>query len=209
MRKILVPTDFSAISDNALQFACNVAHQIKGEIFLLNIQSLPANDDAAMAIELIKTIEESDKEKLATMAEALKIKYPGLKIETHFAFGIPSLTIKEYLETKTFDFVVMGTRSASGMDKFLFGSVAESVSKHSPCPVIIVHADQTYKPVKHVAVPIGGQAKRAAEAVAGVGEDAAAAPRRDLDDVVAQVVGDEHVPRGIDGQAAGRGDPLG
>ncbi len=154
MRKILVPTDFSAISDNALQFACNVAHQIKGEIFLLNIQSLPANDDAAMAIELIKTIEESDKEKLATMAEALKIKYPGLKIETHFAFGIPSLTIKEYLETKTFDFVVMGTRSASGMDKFLFGSVAESVSKHSPCPVIIVHADQTYKPVKHVAVPI-------------------------------------------------------
>lgn len=154
MNKILVPTDFSSLSDNALDFACQIAMQMKSEIFLLNIQSLPANDDASMAIELIKTIEESALERLKTKQDELNGAYKGLKIITHFSFGIPSLTIKEFLETNDYDLVVMGTKGASGVDKFLFGSVAESISKHSICPVIIVHADNKYKPVKHIAVPI-------------------------------------------------------
>ncbi|MFM9946183.1 MAG: universal stress protein [Bacteroidia bacterium] len=154
MKKILVPTDFSPISDNALEFACQIALQTKSEIFLLTIQSLPANDDASMAIELIETIENSGKEKLKLKEEELVETFKGLKISTHFAFGIPSLSIKEFLETKDYDLVVMGTKGATGVDKFLFGSVAESVSKHSPCPVIIVHENNKYKPVKHIAVPI-------------------------------------------------------
>ncbi len=154
MKKILVPTDFSPLSDNALAFACQIALQMKSELFLLTIQSLPANDDPTMAIELIKTIEESGKEKLKLKAKEIKEKYKEIKITTQFSFGIPSITVKEYLETGNFDLVVMGTRGASGVDRFLFGSVAESISKHSPCPVIIVHADDEYKPVKHIAVPI-------------------------------------------------------
>lgn len=154
MNKILVPTDFSPLSDNALDFACQIAMQMKSEIFLLNIQSLPANDDASMAIELIKTIEEAAKENLKLKQDEIREIYKDLKITGNFSFGIPSLTIKEFLETNEYDLVVMGTKGASGVDKFLFGSVAESISKHSPCPVIIVHADDKYKPVKHIAVPI-------------------------------------------------------
>jgi nucleotide-binding universal stress UspA family protein len=154
MKKILVPTDFSPLSDNALAFACQIALQKKSEIFLLNIQSLPANDDASMAIELIKTIEESAKERLKIKKDELKETYKGLDISTHFSFGIPSLTIKEYLESKDYDLVVMGTKGATGVDKFLFGSVAESISKHASCPVIIVHAENQYKPIEHIAVPI-------------------------------------------------------
>lgn len=154
MKKILVPTDFSPLSDNALDFACQIAKQMKSEIILINIQSLPANDDASMAIELIKTIEDSAKKRLKTQHDEIKIEHEGLKISTHFSFGIPSLAIKEYLETKEFNLVVMGTKGATGVDKFLFGSVAESISKHSSCPVIIVHAENKYKPVKHIAVPM-------------------------------------------------------
>ena len=64
MNKILVPTDFTPLSDNALAFACQIAKQMKSEIILINIQSLPANDDASMAIELINTIEDSAKKKI-------------------------------------------------------------------------------------------------------------------------------------------------
>ncbi len=154
MNKILVPTDFTPLSDNALAFACQIAKQMKSEIILINIQSLPANDDASMAIELINTIEDSAKKRLKNQHDEIIKEYEGIKISTHFSFGIPSLTIKEYLETKEYDLVVIGTKGASGVDKFLFGSVAESISKHASCPVIIVHAETKYRPVKHIAVPI-------------------------------------------------------
>ena len=107
MNKILVPTDFSSISDNALDYACQIAVQMKYEIFLLNIQSLPANDDPSMAVELIKTIEESSIERLNEKEKEVLSAYKGLTITSHFSFGIPSITIKEYLDTKTFSMVVI------------------------------------------------------------------------------------------------------
>lgn len=154
MKKILVPTDFTPLSEHALSFACQIALQMKYEIFLLSVQSLPANDDANMAIELIKTIQEASEEKLNIAADKTREAHKGVHLTTHFAFGIPAMTVKEFLESGEFDLVVMGTKGSHGVDRLLFGSVAESVSKHSPCPVIIVHADTVYKPVKHIAVPI-------------------------------------------------------
>ena len=154
MKKILVPTDFSKISENALNYASQIALKTGCEIFLLNIQSLPANDDAGMAVELIKSLEESSKQRLKKVCDLVKENFENLKISTHFSFGIPSITVKEYLESHNFYLVVMGTRGASGTDRFLFGSVAESVSKHSPCPVIIVEGDQKFEPIKKIAVPV-------------------------------------------------------
>jgi len=154
MKKILVPTDFTTLSDNAIAFACQIALQMKSEIFLLTVQSLPASDDASMAVELINTIQEANESKLKEAAETIIQTHKGIKVSTTFSFGIPSITVKDYLESGEYDLVVMGTKGISGVDRFLFGSVAESVSKHSPCPVIIVHAENVYHPVKHIAVPI-------------------------------------------------------
>lgn len=154
MKKIFVPTDFSKISENALNYACQLALKTESEIFLLNIQSLPANDDASMAVELIKSIEQSAKERLKTIADDIKSKFEGVKLSTHFSFGIPSITIKEYLESGNFVYVVMGTRGTTGADRFLFGSVAESVSKHSPCPVIIIEGDHKFENIRKIAVPV-------------------------------------------------------
>jgi len=154
MKKILVPIDFSAFSDNALAYACKIAMQLKYEIYLLNVQSLPAIDDASMAIELIKTIEDSSNKKLIKKVNEIEETHKSISIQRHFSFGIPSITIKEYIESHDFDLVVLGTKGSSGINKILLGSVAESVSKHSKCPVIIVHVNNVYKPIKYIAVPI-------------------------------------------------------
>jgi nucleotide-binding universal stress UspA family protein len=154
MQKILVPTDFNPLSDNALTFACELAGSVSCEIFLVNVQSLPANDDASMAVELIKTIQTANEERLQQTVKSVNEKFPGLKISAHFSFGIPSSTIKDYLDTNEFDFVVMGSRGATGADRFFMGSVAESVSKHAPCPVFIIHSENQYKPLKNFVVPI-------------------------------------------------------
>jgi nucleotide-binding universal stress UspA family protein len=114
MKKILVPTDFTSLSDNALWYACQMSDKIQSEIYLLTIQSLPASDDANMAIELIRTIQEASEEKLKLLKAKVNERFPGVNVTTHFGFGIPSLTVKDYLESGEFDLVVMGTLRSHG-----------------------------------------------------------------------------------------------
>lgn len=154
MKKILVPTDFTPLSENALWYACEMSTLLKAEVYILTIQSLPASDDANMAVELIRTIQEASEEKLKILKGNAVKKFPSLKFSTHFGFGIPSLTVKDYLDSGEFDMVIMGSMGTAGIDRFLFGSVAEAISKHSPCPVIILHEETSYKPLKKIAVAI-------------------------------------------------------
>ena len=154
MKTILVPIDFSPHSDNALDFACQIALNIKAEIYLFTIQSLPASEDANLAIELINAIEDSAKQKLNNKVADYKMKFKEVSISSHFAFGIPSLTIKEFLAAFKFDMVIMGTRGTHGIGKILFGSMAESISQHSPCPVLIIHEANRYESIKQIAVPV-------------------------------------------------------
>ena len=47
--------------------------------------------------------------------------------------------IIEYIEDQKIDLVIMGTHGRKGMDKIIFGSVAERVVKTSPVPVMVVN----------------------------------------------------------------------
>lgn len=154
MKKILVPTDFSPLSENALLYGCNLALQLDAEIHLLNIQSLPASDDANMAVELIRTVQEASEEKLKNIKADVNKILPELKLTTHFSFGIASITVKEVLSSGDYDLVVMGSMGSKGIDRLLFGSVAEAISKHSPCPVVILHEETTFQSLKNLAVAI-------------------------------------------------------
>jgi nucleotide-binding universal stress UspA family protein len=53
--------------------------------------------------------------------------------------GDPSEEILNYIGTHGIDLVVMGTHGRKGLDKVIFGSVAERVVKSSPVPVMVVN----------------------------------------------------------------------
>jgi nucleotide-binding universal stress UspA family protein len=59
------------------------------------------------------------------------------------AAGDASEEIINYIEDKHIDLVIMGTHGRKGMDKILFGSVAERVVKASPVPVMVVNPYKT------------------------------------------------------------------
>lgn len=53
--------------------------------------------------------------------------------------GDISEEILKYIETKGIDLLIMGTHGRKGLEKVVFGSVAERVSKASPVPVLLVN----------------------------------------------------------------------
>jgi universal stress protein A len=52
--------------------------------------------------------------------------------------GIPYEEISRFAEEEKIDLIVIGTHGRTGLDRMLFGSTAEQVVRHAPCPVITV-----------------------------------------------------------------------
>jgi nucleotide-binding universal stress UspA family protein len=67
--------------------------------------------------------------------------FPNTK--TAVVTGDASEEIINYIEDQRIDLVIMGTHGRKGMDKIIFGSVAERVVKTAPVPVMVVNPYKT------------------------------------------------------------------
>jgi len=62
----------------------------------------------------------------------------GYQVEFVVRFGNPGEQIVEYIENHDIDMVAMTTHSRSGLNRLIFGSVAEYVSHHVSVPILMV-----------------------------------------------------------------------
>ncbi|HWR25093.1 MAG TPA: universal stress protein [Methanosarcina sp.] len=65
-------------------------------------------------------------------------KEARVKVQPVFLKGIPAEKILSYAEENSIDLIVMGTQGLTGIKRFLIGSVAERVHRHSKKPVMII-----------------------------------------------------------------------
>jgi len=62
----------------------------------------------------------------------------GVKVKSVFLKGIPADKILEYARENNIDLIVVGTHGLTGIKKFLIGSIAERVVRHSRVPVMVI-----------------------------------------------------------------------
>jgi nucleotide-binding universal stress UspA family protein len=135
-RRILVPTDFSAHSYAAMQFACALARPLNARITVLHVtDTKPASKPNR------KKSESKSKDTAVDLLEQLKHVTPGgsgVEFEHIVLHGDPSTRIAEFADERGFDFVVVGTHGRSGIKRALIGSVAEQVVRNCQAPVVCV-----------------------------------------------------------------------
>jgi len=136
-KHILVPTDFSDVSQRALEYAKTLAKQGDSELLLVHVDP-PVN--------LITPPEAAwiDQSEIQSMhEEQLQQSGAGLISEGYRALAI-SLTGPLYdqllsaIEEYKVDLIVLGTHGRKGMDRLLLGSDAEALLRHARCPVLSV-----------------------------------------------------------------------
>ena len=139
--RILVPVDFSAHSENAVNYATKLAQRFGGTVELLHVVEDLFASGAWRAEAFTPNIPELMNDLMADARrrlDALKTAAAkgGVTLATHVVTGQPSRLITEFAKTGAFDLIVMGTHGRTGLSHVLLGSVAERVVRTAPCPVL-------------------------------------------------------------------------
>ena len=144
--RILVPTDFSAPSDAALDFAKTIAQTFGASLHLLHVFQDPvvttgfAEAYAPLPAETRAALVNDASAQLATRLSS--DERDRFKATTEVVSGFSAMAIVEYAQDHQIDLIVMGTHGRTGMSHLFVGSVAERVVRLAPCPVLTVRADK-------------------------------------------------------------------
>jgi glycine betaine transporter len=138
-KHILVPTDFSAYADQALEYATQLAQQLQARLTLLHIiDTAPLGVVEGAAMLPLSYWQELETGIEQIMEESLKrLQDVGLQGETLIVHGVPFESIIKTAQDRGTDLIVMGTHGRTGLTHALMGSVAEKVVRLAPCPVLV------------------------------------------------------------------------
>lgn len=137
MKKILVPTDFSKNSLDAIHYARAILELTGGKMYILSAFAMPYSSRSAIRSMRDRLETESDK-KMSDLVAQLKSEDSPVEIETFVREGDTVnliLTAAEHFEV---DAIVMGTRGTSTIEEMVMGSTTSNVVSKSNYPVIAV-----------------------------------------------------------------------
>jgi len=123
-KTILVPSDFSAVADNAINHANRVAETTGSSITVLHVVSVEKKKEIAQR-------------KLDMYLERHRAEYPKATFKSHVSVGNIFDDIGDVAKDIGASLIVMGTHGMKGM-QFLVGSNALRVVSNSETPIIIV-----------------------------------------------------------------------
>ena len=148
--RLLVPTDFSPCSDAALGCAKRIAAKTRGSVCLLHViehqsTSVTYGSELPAPESLHAQPGQTENARIELGRRMLADSWSRIAMTGDIVCGASAAMISAYAADHVFDMIVMGTHGRSGIAHLLMGSIAESVIRTAPCPVMTVksqHAAQ-------------------------------------------------------------------
>jgi nucleotide-binding universal stress UspA family protein len=154
-RKILVPTDLSATSTPAFDFARVWHSQFGGAVHVLHAQhfELPPYFSSGQIQNLTRELKKAAKAATEYLRKESSASL-GFDAEVSLVSKPPVEAILEAIDTVGVDLIVMGTHGRRGADRFWLGSVAERILRESWKPVLAVRQGIATASLGHVLCPV-------------------------------------------------------
>jgi nucleotide-binding universal stress UspA family protein len=132
--RILVPLDGSDCAEIVLPKVEKLAKDLRQALPFCggHCHTFPGADPTDAEVKVVREAEQY----LSNIEEGLKKK--RLKVDSHVRYGNDAEEILDHAAQKDIDIVAMTTHGRGGVKRFLLGSVAEKVLRHSPKPVFLV-----------------------------------------------------------------------
>lgn len=150
MKKILVPTDFSATARCAMEYALKLTGTIKdAQIDVVHLYLPATAAEYPNIVPPIAEMMEAREKMLADFAEEAKKSGPqGIPVKPNLLIGFPADEIVRI--SSAYDLIVIGATGESDVLDNMFGTVSSHVARKSKCPVILVPKGSTFKPLENI-----------------------------------------------------------
>lgn len=155
MKTLVVPTDFSSVSVNALNYAVDVAQAINAGLVLLHVYNVPVSfTEAPVAPVTTVSLEEvkrSSEERLEELKKNLVVLTSGkIQIYTESRLGEPIEELEAICKSLDPMAVIMGSHGATGFERMIMGSTTLNAIIHIKCPVIVIPPGTTYHGIRRI-----------------------------------------------------------
>jgi nucleotide-binding universal stress UspA family protein len=144
LKNILVPSDFSECSGQAMRYGLELARKFGATLHLVHVVQDPATQPWAtegFAMPLLEVTEEWLKE-AETRLTASVPEADRSRVRVSSLLGAVYPEVLRYAQDEEIDLIVMGTHGRGGVSHLLLGSIAEKMVRRSPCPVLTVRHPQ-------------------------------------------------------------------
>jgi nucleotide-binding universal stress UspA family protein len=158
MKKILFPTDFSEVANNAFVHALEFAKLVNGELVLLHTFDLPIIDNQFIPDNYYKIFDSMQlaqfdmfKEEIPKLREiAQKRNLDHIKLSHKLMDGDLIYNIKNAVIEENIDFIVMGTSGSTGWESFFVGSNTGTVVTTVDVPVLSVPIEAQFTKIETI-----------------------------------------------------------
>ncbi len=140
IKKILCDVDLSDHSKVIAEYTILLAKTMNAEVIVVYTAPslsqyvgfhVPPNTIENFVGEIVTGAEK-------TMETFVSENFPGINAKGHVLIGYAAEEIVSKADEENADLIIMGTHGRTGLDRILFGSVAEKVVKHAKMPVLTV-----------------------------------------------------------------------
>ena len=161
MKAILLPTDFSDNSWNAIEYALNFYKHTTCHFYLLHVNRLNnvviedyLYDDTQEIV--IDVNVENAKKQLKELQQKIALNFNNNKNHKFYTLTDDNFfieSIRQHVDKKKIDVIVMGTKGASGFPGYITGSNTGDVITKVKCTTLVVPENATFKKIEEVAFP--------------------------------------------------------
>ena len=150
-RHILVPLDGSSLAERAIPLATALAEKFGSEILLLRVLDIPKPTPPTSHLEVtigwVREARAQAHQEAQSYLDARQqeVYRQGIKVRALMRDRSPAEDILQVASSEKIDLIVMSAHGQGGLARWTFGSVADKVARHSPCPTLLVR----------YAVPVG------------------------------------------------------
>jgi nucleotide-binding universal stress UspA family protein len=161
MKNILLPTDFSENSWNAIKYAVRFFEDLECNFYLLHVSQFDnfmANDmpitlnENAIDTLYLKPTKQRLRGILKRISE-LELNRTHHKFYTLSDYGFFIESIRKNVAEKQIDYVVMGTKGASGLQKIILGTNTADIITKVKCNTLAVPENAAFVEPKEIAFP--------------------------------------------------------
>lgn len=159
MKRILLPTDFSKISLNAIDYATQIYKDEPCQFYLLNVYRIPYLANEELMEQNVSQLSAMEDEMHEASIEEMKNVLAQIPENKNHIFEIVSdynlfnLAVHQVVEAKDIELIIMGTKGATGAREIFLGSNTSDVIMRNSCNVMAIPENHSFRPPKEILFP--------------------------------------------------------